>query len=114
MWLFVFFDLPVGTKAERRDATQFPKFPEGRWFYDAGYSVYARVCRGEDGAIKHVARVTRHLPGRGSVRALQVTDRQYGRMKLLLGEASPTSRWGRNRWSCCDFVPGKRTKSQQF
>ena len=23
VWLFVFFDLPVGTKAERRDASRF-------------------------------------------------------------------------------------------
>jgi CRISPR-associated protein Cas2 len=36
---------------------------------------------------KHLQRVTRNLPTRGSVRALQVTDRQYGRMRLLLGEA---------------------------
>ena len=58
------------------------------------YSVYARVCRAEDGAMKHIARVTRALPGKGSVRALQVTDRQYGRMRLLLGESNKTESLG--------------------
>ena len=55
-------------------------------------SVYARICRGEDGAGKHVDRVRRNLPPKGSVRALQVTDRQYARMKLLLGEPSKSER----------------------
>ncbi len=58
------------------------------------FSVYARVCRGEDGATKHIARVTRNLPGEGSVRALQVTDRQYAKMKLMLGEATKTESLG--------------------
>ena len=74
------------------------------------FSVYTRVCRGEDGAIKHVARVTRNLPGEGSVRALQVTDRQYGRMRLLLGEASKTESLAPGRWCYCDFSCGKTPK----
>jgi len=44
--------------------------------------------------MKHIARVTRNLPGRGSIRALQVTDRQYSRMRLLLGEATKTESVG--------------------
>lgn len=88
MWIFVFFDLPVGTKAERRHATRFRKFLKDDGFMMLQWSVYARVCRGEDGADKHDSRVTKALPPRGSVRTLRVTDRQYARMKLLLGEAT--------------------------
>jgi len=94
VWLFVLFDLPVGTKAQRRDATRFRNFLKDDGYFMLQYSVYARICRGEDGAIKHIARVTRNLPSTGSVRALQVTDRQYGRMRLLLGAATPTERAG--------------------
>lgn len=94
MWLFVLFDLPVGTKTERREATRFRNFLKDDGFMMLQYSVYARVCRGDDGAMKHVARVTRNLPGKGSVRALQVTDRQYGRMRLLLGQATKTESAG--------------------
>lgn len=88
VWIFVFFDLPVGTKSDRRNATRFRKFLKDDGFMMLQWSVYARVCRGEDGAGKHVTRVTKNLPPRGSVRTLQVTDRQYARMKLLLGEAT--------------------------
>jgi CRISPR-associated protein Cas2 len=87
MWLFVFFDLPVGTKAQRRMATRFRNFLKDDGYMMLQWSVYARVCRGDEAVEKHVARVTKVLPKSGSVRALQVTDRQYARMKLLLGEA---------------------------
>ena len=88
VWLFVFFDLPVGTKPDRRWATRFRKFLKDDGFMMLQRSVYARVCRGEDAAEKHTQRVTKNLLPKGSVRTLQVTDRQYARMKLLLGEAS--------------------------
>jgi CRISPR-associated protein Cas2 len=86
MWLFVFFDLPVGTKAERRAATRFRNFLKDDGFLMLQWSVYARVCRGEEATEKHQARVTKNLPSKGSVRTLQVTERQYARMKLLIGE----------------------------
>lgn len=92
LWLFVFFDLPVGTKAERRSATRFRNFLKDDGYMMLQYSVYARVARGEDAASKHVLRVTKNLPSKGSVRALQVTDKQYARMRLLLGEAKKNER----------------------
>ena len=87
VWMFVFFDLPVGTKPQRRAATRFRNFLKDDGYMMLQWSVYARVCRGDEAAEKHVQRVTKSLPKRGSVRALQVTDKQYGRMKMLLGEA---------------------------
>ena len=87
LWLFVFFDLPVGTKVERRVATRFRKFLKDDGYMMLQLSVYARVCRGEEAIDKHIQRVTKQMPDKGSVRALQVTDKQYARMKLLLGEA---------------------------
>ena len=88
VWMFVFFDLPVGTKDERRAATRFRNFLKDDGYMMLQWSVYARVCRGEEAAEKRVHRVTRNLPKKGSVRALQVTDKQYGRMRLLLGKAT--------------------------
>lgn len=92
LWLFVFFDLPVGTKSERRSATRFRNFLKDDGYMMLQYSVYARVARGEDAASKHIQRVTKNLPRKGSVRALQVTDKQYARMRLLLGEARKSER----------------------
>jgi len=92
MWLFVFFDLPVKTKPQRNLATRFRNFLKDDGYMMLQFSVYARVCRGEEAVDKHIARVTRNLPKTGNVRTLQVTDKQYGRMKLLLGEAEKNER----------------------
>lgn len=92
VWLFVFFDLPVGTKEERGDAARFRSFLKDDGFLMLQYSVYARICRAEEGAEKHLGRVRQHLPKKGSVRALQVTDRQYDRMRLLLGKAGKSEK----------------------
>lgn len=92
MWLFVFFDLPVKTKPDRRLATRFRNFLKDDGYMMLQFSVYARVCRGDEAVDKHIGRVTRNLPKRGNVRTLQVTDKQYARMKLLLGEAEKNER----------------------
>jgi CRISPR-associated protein Cas2 len=97
MWLFVFFDLPVGTKAERRAATRFRNFLKDDGFLMLQWSVYARVCRGDEAVTKHEKRVTSNLPEKGSVRTLQVTERQYGRMKLMLGESKKSEREAPNQ-----------------
>ncbi len=94
MWLFVFFDLPVGSKEQRRRATRFRGALKDDGFMMLQFSVYARVCRGQDAVEKHLRRVRGTLPSEGSIRALQVTDRQYGHMELMLGMAPKTERFG--------------------
>lgn len=97
MWVFVFFDLPVGTKAERRAATRFRNFLKDDGFLMLQWSVYARVCRGEEATAKHQSRVTKNLPGKGSVRTLTVTERQYARMKLMIGESKRSEKVAPNQ-----------------
>ena len=95
MWLMVFFDLPVTSKPERRAAAKFRHFLRDDGYMMLQYSVYARVCRAEGRrGEKHVRRVVSNLPGSGSVRALQVTDRQFGRTQVLLGQAPKTETLG--------------------
>ena len=94
VWVFIFFDLPVGTKEQRRRANGFRQFLKGDGFLMLQFSVYARVCRGQDAVEKHIRRVRTQLPREGNVRALQVTDRQFGRMELMLGLAPKSERAG--------------------
>jgi CRISPR-associated protein Cas2 len=94
LWLFVLFDLPVGTKPQRRAATRFRNFLKDDGYMMLQFSVYARVCRGEDAAEKHVARVCKSLPSTGSVRTLQVTEKQYARMRILVGKAEKNEKIG--------------------
>jgi CRISPR-associated protein Cas2 len=85
MWLFVFFDLPVTTKSERHSATKFRNFLLKDGYMMIQFSVYARICNGQDRVDKHINRLQGNLPEKGSVRVMQVTDKQYERTKILVG-----------------------------
>lgn len=85
MWLIIFFDLPVKTKEQKRQATQFRNFLLNDGYLMLQYSVYSRTCRAQDAVDKHLKRALDNLPRTGSVRGLQVTDKQYSRMRILLG-----------------------------
>ena len=50
------------------------------------FSVYVRVCKGQDIVSKYLDIVMKHLPSKGHIRAMQVTDKQYERMEILIGE----------------------------
>ncbi len=86
LWLMVFFDLPVKTKKQRRVAAKFRKFLVGDGYIMLQYSVYGRICRGQEAVTKHMRRLIKSLPSEGSVRSLQVTNAQYARMKTLVGK----------------------------
>jgi CRISPR-associated protein Cas2 len=85
MWLFVFFDLPVKEKHERHAAAKFRNFLLKDGYMMIQLSVYCRICNGQDRVDKHIQRVQANLPPKGSVRAMQITDKQYERMKTLVG-----------------------------
>lgn len=85
MWLFVFFDLPVKTKPERHVATKFRNFLLKDGYMMIQFSVYARICNGQDRVQKHMTRLQAAIPDKGSVRVMQITDKQYERMKILVG-----------------------------
>lgn len=78
MWLFVFFDLPVITKKERKIATSFRKNLMKDGFVMLQYSVYIRHCASKESQVVHVKRVKSIVPETGMVSILSVTDKQYG------------------------------------
>lgn len=88
MRMIVFFDLPVTTAAERKAATKFRNFLIKDGYYMVQFSVYSRVCNGNDAVEKHSKRLKASLPKNGSVRLLTITEKQYQNMSVLLGEIS--------------------------
>ena len=92
MRILVMFDLPVGTKAERRNATQFRNFLLRDGYYMVQYSVYARICNGRDAVETHRQRIQSALPAKGSVRMLVITEKQYNAIELLVGRPTPYDR----------------------
>lgn len=85
MWLFVFFDLPTTTKAERKYAAQFRKSLEKDGFSMMQYSVYVRHCPSKENRDVHVTRVKSFVPDAGMVSIMAVTDKQYGDIINLWG-----------------------------
>lgn len=85
MWLFVFFDLPTKTKKERRKYTQFRQHLLKDGFIMMQFSVYTRICKGDDSIETHKKRVKEHLPPKGNVRMISITDLQYSKMETLVG-----------------------------
>ncbi|WP_338846129.1 CRISPR-associated endonuclease Cas2 [Massilia sp. W12] len=88
MRLMVFFDLPVKLRTERRAYAQFRRFLQSEGYDMLQFSVYARLVNGNDDMEKHVKRLCANLPPQGSVRYLQISERQFSNMKMLVGEAS--------------------------
>ena len=86
MWLIAMFDLPVDTKAARRNYAQFRRFLLEDGFTQLQYSVYGRHCASEENADVHHQRIERNLPPDGEVRVLAVTDRQFERMRIFWGK----------------------------
>ncbi len=87
MWVMVMFDLPVTTKIQRKQATQFRNELLKDGFDMVQWSVYSRPCLSDENAAVHVERVKRSLPPNGSVRILKFTDKQYARMECFLSRS---------------------------
>ena len=86
MRILVFFDLPVVSKEDRKVYGQFRKFLIQDGYDMLQFSVYCRIVNGEDAVDKHLQRLKIYLPTKGAIRFLEITDRQYASMKILLGE----------------------------
>lgn len=86
MWVFVFFDLPVETKKQRKEATKFRKELEKDGFTMFQFSIYMRACASRENAEVHICRVKMLLPEYGHVGILRVTDKQFGAMELFFSK----------------------------
>lgn len=86
MRLMVFYDLPVVSKSDRKTYAKFHKFLLRNGYDMIQFSVYARICNGQDSVDKHLARLSANMPGSGSVRSMQVTEKQFGDIRVLVGE----------------------------
>ena len=86
MRMMVLFDLPVKTKIQRRVATKFRNFLLKDGYFMFQYSVYCRVCNGLDDVEKHRARLFDNKPENGCIRLLVMTEKQFERMDVIVGD----------------------------
>ncbi len=84
-WLMVTFDLPVGTKIQRKAATDFRNWLIDDGFIMIQFSVYARACVTFARQETHIARVKENIPPEGSVRAIFITRAQWDKSYVIHG-----------------------------
>lgn len=77
MWMVVMFDLPVGTRQERKAATKFRQALLDMGFEMSQFSVYFRFCGTKEKTEKFVRKVREKAPPMGSISILFFTDRQF-------------------------------------
>lgn len=86
------FDLPVGTREERYDATKFRNFLLDLGFERAQFSVYLRFCKGKEQVETYARKVEGAVPAYGSVNMLSFTDKQYENIVRFSGRKKEAQR----------------------
>ena len=87
MWVFAFFDLPVMTKKERKEATQFRQHLLDLGFDMLQFSVYSRVCPSKEKVETLTKKVFCQLPENGKIDLLTVTDKQFENIISFRGKS---------------------------
>lgn len=85
MRILVFFDLPTTSAKAKREYVLFRRFLLKDGYDMLQWSVYGRIVNGVDSLETHFKRLEANLPPAGSVRCLAVSEKQFARMKILVG-----------------------------
>ena len=86
MRVIVFFDLPSVTGEERKAYTQFRKFLLKSGFMMIQESVYCKLALNGSAVNAIVENVRKNSPTEGLVQLLTVTEKQYSKMDLIIGD----------------------------
>lgn len=87
MRILILFDLPVNSTENRRAYSKFHKFLLKAGFMMLQYSVYSKLVLNATVAQSVIANLEKNKPDKGLVQMLIITEKQYSKMVLLLGEA---------------------------
>lgn len=81
MRVLVFFDLPVTTETHKKAYRKFHKFLLKNGFLMLQESVYCKM------AVKTIVdNVHRNKPEKGLIQLLTVTEKQYSKMDIIIGD----------------------------
>ena len=82
MWVMVFFDLPTGTKRQRKAYSVFRNSLLKDGFSMLQFSIYVRHCASVENANVHMKRVRNFLPKEGNVIIVTITDKQFSNIEI--------------------------------
>ncbi len=84
MRMLVMFDLPTGSKSERKKYSEFRKFLIQDGYVMEQFSVYSRVLLSRDSGEAHMKRLKENLPPSGAVTVLTLTEKQFEDRAILI------------------------------
>lgn len=87
MRVFVIFDLPIGTAAERKAYRKFRKYLIKTGFIMMQESVYSKLCLNATAAKVVNESVKKHKPDKGLVELMIVTEKQYASIEYIVGSS---------------------------
>lgn len=85
MRVLVFFDLPVITEENRRAYRKFRKFLLKNGFLMLQESVYCKLALNSTAVRTIVDSVHKNKPEEGLIQLLTVTEKQYAKMDIIIG-----------------------------
>lgn len=86
MRIFVFFDLPVVTYADRKEYVRFRKFLIKSGFLMEQESVYCKLAPNSTVAALIIENIRKNRPPKGLVEVLRITEKQYSNIEIIVGE----------------------------
>ena len=86
MRMIVFFDLPVVKSEHRRAYARFRKFLLKNGFMMLQESVYCKLALNGTAANTIISNVHKNKPEEGLVQLLTVTEKQYAKMDIIVGD----------------------------
>lgn len=86
MRVLVFFDFPVTTSENRRAYTHFRKFLLKNGFLMLQESVYCKLALNSTAVNAIVENIHKNKPEEGLIQLLTVTEKQYAKMDIIIGE----------------------------
>lgn len=88
MRLIVMFDLPTLNATDMRNYREFRKFLIKNGFMMMQESVYTKIALNQSMAQLIANRVRENKPDKGLVQMFIITEKQFSRMEILVGEVS--------------------------
>lgn len=86
MRIVVFFDLPVTTSENRKNYVRFRKFLLKNGFMMLQESVYCKLALNGTAANAIISNIHKNKPKEGLVQLLTVTEKQYAKMDIIVGD----------------------------
>ncbi len=86
MRVIVFFDLPTETAKDRREYARFRKHLVKSGFVMMQESVYTKLALNQNAADEIAKGVKKSKPPAGLVQILSITEKQFSRMEIVVGE----------------------------